>query len=58
MALRCTGVGAGTCRRLHEHRGRIKLEAASPGRPDIVPDDGAPLEIWGVVTTVIKSLLG
>jgi DNA polymerase V len=46
------------CRRLHEQRGRIKLEAVSPGHLDIVPDDGAPLEIWGVVTTVIKSLLG
>ena len=24
---------------------------------DIVPDEGMPLEVWGVVTTVIKSLM-
>ncbi len=45
------------CRRLHKQRGVMKLEAASPGHPDIVPGEGAPLEVWGVVTTVIKSLL-
>jgi DNA polymerase V len=44
------------CRRLHKQRGRIKLEAV--GHPDIVPGDDASLEIWGVVTTVVRSLLG
>ena len=24
---------------------------------DIVPDEGSPVEVWGVVTTVIKSLM-
>lgn len=47
-----------TCRRLHQQRGLMKLEAASPGHADIVPGEGAQLEVWGVVTTVIKSLLG
>ena len=47
-----------TCRRLHRQRGLMKLEAASPGHPDIVPGEGEQLEVWGVVTTVIKSLLG
>jgi DNA polymerase V len=45
------------CRRLHKQRGVVKLEAASPDHPDIVLVDDAPLEVWGVVTTVIKSLL-
>ena len=44
------------CRRLHKQRGVMKLEAAGPGHPDIVPGEGAQLEVWGVVTTVIKSL--
>jgi DNA polymerase V len=49
--------GEMVCRRLHKQRGVMKLEAASAGHPDIVPGDGAQLEVWGVVTTVIKSLL-
>ena len=44
------------CRRLHRVRGVMKLEAAREGHPDIVPGEGAQLEVWGVVTTVIKSL--
>jgi len=47
-----------TCRRLHQQRGLTKLQAASSGHADIVPGEGAQLEVWGVVTTVIKSLLG
>jgi DNA polymerase V len=46
------------CRRLHKQRGLIKLETANPGHPDIVPGEGTQLEIWGVATTVIKSLVG
>ena len=45
------------CRRLHSRHGSTRLEAAGPGHEAIVPGDGAPLEIWGVVTTAIKSLL-
>lgn len=45
------------CRRLHVRNGRLRLEAAGPAHADIVPGDAAPLEVWGVVTTVIKSLL-
>ena len=44
------------CRRLHQQRGLMKLQAANPGHVDIVPGEGAQLEVWGVVTTVIKSL--
>ena len=45
------------CRRLHKVRGVLQLEAAGEGHPDIIPGEGAQLEVWGVVTTVIKSLL-
>ena len=45
------------CRRLHIRNGRTKLEAVGAEHIDMVPTDAAPLEIWGVVTTVIKSLL-
>ena len=34
-----------------------KLVAVGAENIDMVPGDGAPLEVWGVVTTVIKSLL-
>lgn len=46
-----------TCRRLWYQGGATKLQAASPGHADFVPGDGVQLEIWGVVTTVIKSLM-
>ena len=46
-----------TCRRLWQQGGLTRLQAASPGHADLVPGDGVQLEIWGVVTTVIKSLL-
>ena len=47
-----------TCRRLWQQAGHCKLQAASAGHPDISVGDGTALEVWGVVTTVIKSLLG
>lgn len=49
------------CRRLWKQAGSTRLEAAFTDNPaihtDIVPDEGMPLEVWGVVTTVIKSLM-
>ena len=45
------------CRRLNTRNGRTKLEAVGAEHIDLVPKDAAPLEVWGVVTTVIKSLL-
>jgi DNA polymerase V len=45
------------CRRLWQQPGATKLQAASPEHDDIVIGEGVPLEVWGVVTTVIKSLL-
>ena len=44
-----------TVKRLYERLGRIKLKAANPTFPDIVPKDGQTLEIWGVVTSSIKQ---
>ena len=52
------------CRRLFKQGVVVKLQAAfSADVPDsmtadVVATDGEPIEIWGVVTTVIKSLLG
>lgn len=48
--------GEFTCKRLHKRGGAIKLQAANPTFPDIVPTDGQTVELWGVVTKVIKSL--
>ena len=45
------------CRRLWKQAGATRLESASAEHAAIVPDDGTPLEVWGVVTTVIKSLM-
>jgi DNA polymerase V len=51
------------CRRLFKQGAVVKLQAAlsadapEPTAEDVVATDGAPIEIWGVVTTVIKSLL-
>jgi DNA polymerase V len=41
-------------------RGRptvVRLAAADPSVPPVVIDADTPLEVWGVVTTVIKSLV-
>jgi len=45
------------CRRLWKKGGATRLRAAEAGHADIVIAEGNPLEIWGVVTTAIKSLL-
>lgn len=48
-----------TVKYLHLRHGQIRLVAANPTYPDIVPRDGQSLTIWGVVTssiTVFKNL--
>jgi DNA polymerase V len=45
------------CRRLCHEAGAARLQAAVPGPEDIVIGVATPLEVWGVVTTVIKSVL-
>lgn len=44
------------CKTLSLRAGRMKLKAANPGFPDIVPKDSQTVEIWGVVTYSIKAL--
>lgn len=49
-----------TCRQLVRHGGRLTLRATDGSPPNSEPEDPAdaePLQIWGVVTTVIRSLL-
>ena len=46
-----------TVKRLYQLGGRIKLQAANPTFPDIVPRDGQLLEVWGVVTASIKQFI-
>ena len=51
------------CRLLEQpagSRGRpgvIRLSAADPSVPPIIISEETPLEVWGVVTTIIKSLV-
>jgi DNA polymerase V len=47
--------GEFTVKRLYMLVGRIKLQAANPTFPDIVPKDGQTIEIWGVVTSSITQ---
>jgi DNA polymerase V len=47
--------GEFTVKRLYQLGGRVKLQAANPTFPDIVPHDGQLLEVWGVVTACIKQ---
>jgi DNA polymerase V len=49
--------GEFTVKRLYQLGGRIKLQAANPTYPDIVPHDDQTLEVWGVVTACIKQFI-
>ena len=44
-----------TVKYLYQRAGRIKLKAANPTFPDIVPKEGQTIEVWGVVTSTIKQ---
>lgn len=44
-----------TVKHLYQRAGRIKLKAANPTFPDIVPKEGQTIEVWGVVTSTIKQ---
>ncbi len=46
------------CRRLHRQGRDVRLRSASAAVPDWVPGDGEELQIWGVVTHVIRPLAG
>lgn len=45
-----------TCKTLYQRDGLVKLQAANPDFPDIVPKEGQMMTIWGVVTAVIKKM--
>lgn len=40
--------GEFTVKYLHQRAGSIRLKAANPTFPDIVPKDGQTVEVWGV----------
>ena len=46
--------GEFTVKQLYKKFGKIKLKAANPTFPDIVPKDGQTITVWGVVTGSIK----
>lgn len=48
--------GEMVCKQLQIRAGRMKLKAANPSYPDIVPKEGQVVEVWGVVTASIKTL--
>ena len=43
-----------TCKVLYRRSGLVKLLAANPDYPDIVPREAQEIQIWGVVTSCIK----
>jgi DNA polymerase V len=45
-----------TCKVLHMRNGQMRLKAANPSYPDIVPKEGQTVEIIGVVTAFIRKL--
>ena len=48
--------GEFVCKTLSLRAGRMKLKAANPGHPDIIPKESQTVEIWGVVTASIKTM--
>jgi DNA polymerase V len=46
-----------TVKYLYQRGGRIKLKAANPTFPDILPKEGQTIEVWGVVTSTIKQFV-
>ena len=46
--------GECTVKYLHQRAGRIKLRAANPTYPDIIPRDSQTIVVWGVVSGCVK----
>lgn len=44
------------CRRLHRRGADVRLQSADPACADWAPGDGEELQIWGVVTHVVRPL--
>ena len=47
--------GEFVCKTLSTRAGRMRLKAANPTYPDIVPKDGQSLDVWGVVVATIHQ---
>ena len=47
--------GEVTCKTLYAQGSDVRLIAAHPDYPDIVPKDGQEWTVWGVVTSCVKS---
>ena len=48
--------GEFTVKRLWKRGANLKLQAANPTYPDILPKEGQTVEVWGVVTNAIKAM--
>lgn len=48
--------GEFTVKRLWKRGANLRLQAANPTYPDILPRDGQTVEVWGVVTNAIKAM--
>ena len=46
--------GAFTCKKLWLRGGKLKLMSANPDYPDIVPQEGQTIEVWGIVIASVK----
>jgi len=44
------------CRRLHRRGGDVRLQSADAACPEWTPGEGEELQIWGVVTHVVRPL--
>jgi DNA polymerase V len=44
------------CRRLVHRDGDVRLQATDPACPDWVASEGEELQVWGVVTHVVRPL--
>ena len=45
------------CKTLQVRAGRIKLKAANPTYPEIVPKESQTVQVWGVVVAAIKQFM-
>jgi DNA polymerase V len=48
--------GEFTVKKLWKRGANLKLQAANPTYPDILPKEGQLVEVWGDVTNAIKSM--
>jgi DNA polymerase V len=49
--------GEFTVKYLYQRAGSMRLKAANPTFPNIVPREGQTIEVWGVVSSCIKRFL-